>query len=261
MTSTSASTGADRRALDTPQGDGHPVVALALLIVTLTIAAGALALVVINRPVWTVWQWYFVVDLADAFVYGVVGYLLLSRVRHPVAGLVMLCSIGGGLAALSAQWTEFTFEHPSAPQLDFLQSMQNWAWIPGTLALILIVPWLVREGPLRTIGRVFVAIGAVTIVTMVLFRWTNPVPWPDGEPIMPLAIKSEDWIVRFDRIDRAYMATTVVLGLIAAGDVGLRWLTSARRDRRGLGWLTIGALLMTITFVPLALPPGWTDWM
>ena len=40
-----------------------------------------------SAGVWTVWQWYFVVDLADAFVYGVVGYLLLSRVRHPVAGL------------------------------------------------------------------------------------------------------------------------------------------------------------------------------
>ena len=37
---------------------------------------------------------------------------------------------------------------------------------------------------------------------------------------MPLAIKSEDWLARFDQIDRAYMGATVVLGLIAAGDVG-----------------------------------------
>ena len=149
MTSTPDSRTADRRTTDTPQGDGHPAVALALLVLTLTVAAAALVLVVINRPVWTVWQWYFVVDLADAFVYGVVGYLLLARVRHPVAGLVMLCAVGGAFAALSAQWTELTFQHPDVPQLDFLQSMQNWAWIPGTLALILIVPWLVREGPLR----------------------------------------------------------------------------------------------------------------
>lgn len=261
MTSTSESTSADRRAVDSPQGDGHPAVALALLILTLTVAVGALTLVVINRPVWTVWQWYFVVDLADAFVYGVVGYLLLSRVRHPVAGLVMLCATGGAFAALSAQWTELTFQHPSAPQLDFLQSMQNWAWIPGTLALILIVPWLVREGPLRLIGHVFVAISTVTIATMVIFRWTNPFPWPDGDPIMPLAIKSEDWIAHFDQIDRAYMGATVVLGLIAAGDVGVRWLTSNRQGRRGLGWLTIGAFLMTIAFLPLALPASWTDWM
>src|SRR6188474_428568 len=218
MTSTSDPQGADRRAVDTTQGDGHPAVALALLALTLAVAVGALTLVVINRPVWTVWQWYFVVDLADAFVYGVVGYLLLSRVQHPVAGMVMLCAIGGAFAALSAQWTELTFDHPSAPQLDFLQSMQNWAWVPGTLALILIVPWLVREGPLRPIGRLFVAVSTVVIVAMVIFRWTNPFPWPDGEPIMPLAIKSEDWISRFDDIDRSFMAITVALGLIAAAD-------------------------------------------
>ena len=261
MTSTLDSRTAERRATDAPQGDGHPAVALALLVLTLTVALGALALVVINRPVWTVWQWYFVVDLADAFVYGVVGYLLLARVRHPVAGLVMLCAVGGALAALSAQWTELTFDHPDVAQLDFLQSMQNWAWIPGTLALIMIVPWLVREGPLRMIGRAFVAISAVTIVTMVIFRWTNPFPWPDGDPIMPLAIKDADWIVRFEQIDRAYMAATVVLGLCAAGDVGTRWLTLTRDRRRGLGWLTIGTFLMTIAFLPLALPASWTDWM
>jgi signal transduction histidine kinase len=261
MTLTSDPQGADRRAVETPQGDGHPAVALALLALTLAVAVGALTLVVINRPVWTVWQWYFVVDLADAFVYGVVGYLLLSRVRHPVAWIVMLCAIGGAFAALSAQWTELTFDHPSAPQLDFLQSMQNWAWIPGTLGLILIVPWLVHDGPLRTIGRVFVAISTVTIATMVIFRWTNPFPWPDGDPIMPLAIESEDWIARFDEIDRAYMAVTVVLGLIAAAHVSLRWRRLDTERRRGLGWLAIGVFLMTIAFLPLALPASWTDWM
>jgi signal transduction histidine kinase len=261
MTSTSVSPGAERRAPDTSQGDGHPAVALTLLVFTLGVAVAALVLVVVNRPVWTVWQWYFVVDLADAFVYGVVGYLLLSRVRHPVAGMVMLCAIGGALAAVSAQWTELTFQHPSAPQLDFLQSMQNWAWIPGTLALILIVPWLVREGPLRPVGRLFVAVSTVVIVAMVIFRWTNPFPWPDGDPIMPLAIKSEDWIARFDDIDRAFMAAAVVLGMIAAADVAWRWRRTDSERRRGLGWLAIGASLMTIAFLPLALPVGWTDWM
>ena len=54
MTSTSDPQGADRRAVDTTQGDGHPAVALALLALTLAVAVGALTLVVINRPLWTV---------------------------------------------------------------------------------------------------------------------------------------------------------------------------------------------------------------
>ena len=96
---------------------------------------------------------------------------------------------------------------------------------------------------------------------MVIFRWTNPFPWPDGDPIMPLAIKSEDWIARFDDIDRAFMGAIVVLGLIAAADVARRWRRIDTSSRRGLGWLAIGASLMTIAFLPLALPTSWTDWM
>jgi signal transduction histidine kinase len=78
---------------------------------------------------------------------------------------------------------------------------------------------------------------------------------------MPLAIKSEDWIARFDDIDRAFMGATVVLGLIAAADVALRWRRLDNERRRGLGWLAIGGSLMTIAFLPLALPDTWTDWM
>src|SRR5262245_9537127 len=211
-----ATTSADRRAIEAPEGDGHPAVALGLLILTLAVAAAALVLVIVNRPEWHVWQWYFVVDLADAFVYGVVGYVLLSRVRHPVAGLVMLCAVGGAFAALSAQWTELVYDHPDAPSLPFLQSMQSWAWIPGTLALILIVPWVVREGPLRRVGRVFVILGGILIVTMVAFRWTDPFPWPDGDPVMPFAIKNLEWVEKLADIDQGYMAGIVVLGLIAA---------------------------------------------
>ena len=94
MPDQATTTSADQRPTDTPQGDGHPAVALTLLILTLAVAAAALTLVIVNRPEWHVYQWYFVVDLADAFVYGLVGYLLMSRVRHPVAGLVMLCAVG-----------------------------------------------------------------------------------------------------------------------------------------------------------------------
>ena len=63
------------------------------------VAVAALVLVVINRPEWHVWQLYFVVDLADAFVFGLVAYLLLSRARHPVAWLVAGCALGGAFAA------------------------------------------------------------------------------------------------------------------------------------------------------------------
>lgn len=250
-----------RRANETPQGDGHPAVALWLLALDLAVAALALTLVIVNRPEWHVWQLYFVVDLADALVFGVVGYVLLSRVRHPVAWLVMLCAIGGAFAAVGAQWTELAFQRPSVPRLAFVQSLQNWAWIPGTLALILIVPWLVRAGRPGRADGVFAIAGAVVSATMVVFRWTDPFPWPEGDPIMPLAITSASWLDKVPTINQAYAGAIVVLGLVAAADVTRRWRRSSDDGRGGLGWLAIGVLMMSVSFVPLALPESWTDWM
>jgi signal transduction histidine kinase len=259
---TTTTTGAAKRSITASrEGDGHPAVALALLLVTLAIAVAALVLVIINRPQWHVWQWYFVVDLADAFVFGTVGYLLLSRIRHPVAWVVVVCALGGALAAVGAQWTELTFKYPSAPRLPFVQSLQNWAWVPGTLALILVVPWLVRDGRPGPIARTMALIGVFVSVTLVLWRWTDPFPWPEGDPIMPLPIKDVDWLDTVLDIEQAYMGATVILGLIAAFAVARRWYAMPPEQRSGIGWLSIGALLMTISFVPLALPESWTDWM
>ena len=123
------------------------------------------------------------------------------------------------------------------------------------------MPWLVRDGRLGRIGQVFVVLGALVTVGMVIFRWTDPFPWPDGDPMMPLAIEDETWLERIPDIDRAFMATIVVLGLIAAASVAWRWYHSPVEQRRGLGWLAIGASLMTIAFLPLALPDSWTDWL
>src|SRR5690606_11357178 len=81
-------------------------------------------------------QWFFAVDAVDAVVYGAVAWLLLSRTHHPGAWILAVTSVGGGLAALGAQWTLLWYERPDLPQLRGLQLMQSVAWVPGTLALI-----------------------------------------------------------------------------------------------------------------------------
>lgn len=243
------------------EGGGHPAVALVLCALTGLVASAAAVLGVINRPAWHPGTWFYLVDLADAVVYGIVGYLLLSRTRRAVAWIVSLLALGGGCAALASQWTERTVRDPDAPALNLLQTMQNWAWVPGTLALFTVVPWLVREGPLRPTARTFVALGTVGSLGMLLIRWTDPYPWPDGESVLPFAIHNREWAAHADTVMQWWYAGVALLGMVAAAHVTVRWSRQPRDRRRGLGWLAIGTALLSITFTPLALPERWVDWL
>ena len=153
---------------DRVDGDGHPVVATVLLVVTYAIAAAAIGLYAAVQPPWHVGQWYFLVDLADAFVYGAVGWVLLTRIDRPVVWIVVVTALGGAVAAASSQWTQFQPDHPGLPALALFSSAQSWAWIPGTLGLILVAPWLVRRRPLDLVGRVGLAAGTAVTVGFVL---------------------------------------------------------------------------------------------
>ena len=244
------------------EGGGRPVLATAIVATTYAIAVVAIGLYLAVQPPWHVGQWYFLVDLADAVVYGAVGWLLLSRVSRAVVWIVMATALGGAVAAASSQWTQFQPEHPDLPTLALFASAQSWAWIPGTLALILVAPWLVRRRPLDLIGRVGLAAGTAVTVGFVLARWTDPYPWPDGPSVMPFAVQSDWWVEQLEWVDLAFMAAVVVVGLAAAVDVTRRWARLRTLDeRRGLGWLAIGGSVMTLAFLPLAFPAAWTDWM
>ncbi len=245
---------------DPVEHDGHPVVATVLLVATYAVAALAIGLYAAVQPPWHVGQWYFLVDLADAIVYGAVGWVLLTRVDRPVVWIVVVTALGGAVAAASSQWTQFQPDHPDLPTLALFSSAQSWAWIPGTLGMILVAPWLVRRRPLDVVGKIGIAAGTAVTVGFVLERWTDPYPWPDGPSVMPLAVESDWWVDQLDWIERCFMIAIVVVGLAAAADVARRWhRLDGLDERRGLGWLAVGGALMTLAFLPLALPAAWIE--
>ncbi|KGN35833.1 histidine kinase [Knoellia flava TL1] len=192
----------------------------------------AVALVVMARPALGEGVWFFVVDVAVACVYGTVSALIVSRRPHPVGWLLALAAIGGGVAALGFGYPALASQRPGLPGADLVQWLQSTAWVPGTLALFLVVPWLVRDHPLGR-ARWGVAAGGVVIVAF-------------------LAAQLLDARAPFTIL----LALAVVLGLVAAGAVEHRHRRGPVAERNGLGWLALGAALLALSFVPLLLPPG-----
>ena len=230
-----------------------------VLAVAWGLALAATVIMLFTEPAWDPGQWYGLVDTADAVVFGAVASLLLARGNHPVSWLVATCAIGGGLAAVGFQWTMVTAVHPDLPHLGLIQSTQNWAWLPGTYAMIILVPVLVRRVPLGRRDRAFLGLGATTILALTTMRLTDPFPWPEGATLAPFAVRSQWWSDLIDRSTPWQFALVCALAATAIVDLGHRWRRRAPHDRPGLGWLAVGAGLMASAFVPLALPPSWTE--
>ena len=234
------------------EGGGLPTAALVVLVTSLTIAGASVLLAWLNRSTLHREIWFYVVDLADAVIYGLVAHVLLQRVRHAVAWIVALTAIGGAVAALGMQWLTFQQAHPDLPQLPLLSSALSWAWVPGTLSLMVVVPWLVRDDRVPAIGRVAIPLGVAVTALLVFEQLTDPWPYPEGDPFSPFAIRSEAWGRFVVDSYPVLMTSVIVLGLLAAADTFRRWRTLPSSRRRGLGWLTIGTVLLSVSFIPIA---------
>ncbi|MFD6417192.1 sensor histidine kinase [Streptomyces sp. NPDC060194] len=231
----------------------HRVAACAVLAVSWGLAAAALVARVRVEVPWANAQWYVVVDAADAVVYGLVAAVVLRRRLHPVGWLVALTAVGGGAAGLAGA---LALRYPVDAVPPAWTLLQSVAWVPGTLALMLVIPYLVTDGHRpRPLGRALALTGGGLVIAGTLVtRLTDPWPWPGApETFSPFAIRDEGWARIVMPLNTWIMGAAVVLGLVAAAYAAHR----RRRDprARGLGWLAIGTALLTLTFVPLVLWP------
>jgi signal transduction histidine kinase len=241
----------------TSKGGGHPAIALGVLVTSLALVATSLVLAAIAKPAWGIDQWFWAVDTVDCLVFGFAGWLVLARTRHTVAWILAVTAIGGGLAACGAQWTLVVAEHPDLPVLKGVQLLQSTAWVPGTLALIVILPWLLRDR-LTPVGGLAVAAGTALTAWTLFVRVTDPFAGGGGSPISPVAIRSESWEGFIARSAAWENALLVALGLVAAAAVLVRRQRSTTSvDRLGLAWLSAAVGAMAISFLPLALPDPW----
>ncbi|WP_336921586.1 sensor histidine kinase [Aquipuribacter sp. SD81] len=182
---------------------------------------------------------FYAVDLAVAVVFGAVGAVVLWRVVHPVAVLMSLAAVGGALACLGYGYDALGREVGGLPAQDAVYRLFSTAWLPGTFAMFLVLPWLVREDgswPPDRAGRA--GLGAGLFVTSLVL----------GIQFLP---ETGAAFLAFS----ALTAVAVVLGLVAA------WACVRRRrdlppgQRTPYVWLALGTATVAVSFVPFAVPP------
>ncbi|MGW2396031.1 histidine kinase [Kitasatospora sp. NPDC001664] len=179
---------------------------------------------------WTSDRWYCVVDTTDALVYGLVAAVVLNRRANAAGWLVALTAVGGGTAAVTAGLAVRLGVHEPLPGWAVLQAT---AWVPGTLALATVVPYLVSaRRPVPPAVRAALAAGVAVTAALLAVRLANPGARL-AEPVL-----------------RGLMAAVLVLGLTAAGHAAYRRYRDP--SARGLGWLAIGTALISLAFLPLA---------
>jgi signal transduction histidine kinase len=186
-------------------------------------------------------DWLFVVtDAAMAAVYGTVAALLLARRRHVVIAFLLLAAVGGGLAALGGAWRQAVLVGglPASPVIESLFSV---AWVPGTLSLFLVVPWLVRR-----------------VADRVAWLWALPGLLITAAFLVVGQVIPEEAV----GVVIGLLALVVGWGLVSAAAVERRRRTAGPGESEGLAWLAVGTAVMSLSFVPLALPyglaPFWT---
>ena len=207
--------------------------ATAIAVAAWALAVLAVTLLVIGAPPLDQDLLFFLVDVTVACVYGTVAAVILARRWHPVPWLLGLAALGGGLAAVGYAYGAAQ-AHSTLPTSVVIESLTSTAWVPGTLALFLVVPWLVRDHPLGPEWVGLAAGATLTIVTSVAV-----VVRQGTVNVIPLY-----WCA-------------IVLGVATAGCVELRRRHGPSGEANGLGWLAVGTAILAVSFVPVLTTIAW----
>ncbi|MGN8246760.1 histidine kinase [Cellulomonas soli] len=207
---------------------GAPRAAAAVALVAWTLAVAAVVVRVAARVPFEGDLLFFVVDATAALVQGAVAAVVLARRAHPVGWLVAVMAVGCGASAVGGAWSAYRISHPLVPAAEPVAALYGWAWVPGTLALFLVVPWLVREGRLPPVARTGATAGGVLAAAMTAQQLLAP-----------------------QRDNTGLLAAAVVLGLLTAAATAWRHRHGSLEERPGLGLLALGTALMAASFIPL----------
>lgn len=191
---------------------------------------------------------YWVMDVVSAVVYGAVTLVLLPRTRHPVAWIVVAVALGCALSGATTQYVLLWQSGVDLPAVGAILPLSGWVWVPGTYASMAVLPFVVTEGTVPRWARLAVATAVLAIGLSVLLAAGYDYR---GVPANPLALTGDRWTSFATRLWLWPDRWCVLLAFAGVAHLAWRWRQEARERRRGLGWLIIGQLFLTIAFVPV----------
>ncbi|MDQ4052366.1 MAG: histidine kinase [Actinomycetota bacterium] len=195
---------------------------------------------------------YWLMDVVSAVLYGAAALLMLPRSRHPVVWILVAVAIGCGIACLVTQLVLLSgpdWRHDQG--LFSLYLLSFAAWMPGNYGMLAVMPWLVTPRgatpAVRAATWVGVAVVAVCVISLVTDDRANAgastgVTW-------------EPWRLAVDALGRWPDRACVALGGLGTVRLVLMWWRLRSTEATGYGWLALGHLLVTVTFIPLLLTP------
>ncbi|MBO4206405.1 sensor histidine kinase [Micromonospora echinofusca] len=235
-------------------GRGRRVVARAVPMLSGILSVAAMTCWFLALPPMTTDQLYSLVDLMDGIIYGGVAWVVLSRRAHPAGWVAAAVAVGGSLSAFSRQWELLAAQHPQLWAPAVLTGAHGWAWVPGLYALMVLLPWLLPDRPLGWFSRTALAVGTAYLVVNQWMVFTLPAPYG----LFPL--DDPAWRTVHRALFPVVGPLLVPLGLVAAAGAAWRWRTGPPRQRHGMGWLTVGSVLLCVAFL-MTSPPDWAAFL
>jgi two-component system NarL family sensor kinase len=190
---------------------------------------------------------YFVVDVVQAVVFPLVALVLVtSRPRHPAGWLLMLVGAAHAAAIGAEGW--YLVSLPGSTAALWTES---WVWFVGFGVLVALVPLVVADGVpggrRRLLWRAALTLTAATTVGLALVARLNT--GPHTSVANPIALPGADAAVA------VLIVVWGVSGLLALGDLVLRWWRAEEDERRRLmpvlaAYVLVGLGLVVASFLP-----------
>jgi hypothetical protein len=184
---------------------------------------------------------------------ALIGALIASRIPENKLGWVLLALVGfSATGYLSSQYSiQALLEDPgSLPRGEIAAWVSGWAWIPGTVLLITMVPLLFPDGRLPSPRWRWVARAVVVLMgCMVLTASFMPGPvqeFEDRQIPNPLGI---DGAGSFEALFGVAFPVMAVLAILSTSSLFFRYRRAGTVQRQQLKYFAYAAFLTAMTVV------------
>lgn len=202
---------------------------------------------------------FWLMQVAVALGYGLLALVLgddrgTAALRGTVAGI----GLGAAVSLLAGEWST------AAPNATWVVWFGSWAWAPGYLAIVALLPQLLPDGTvLSSRWRPAAWYGLFAVVTAGL-TWAL---WPYEDQDFPESYQGMTNPVGLNLMSDPVLTAVVDVVLVtavlfAAASVVVRWRRARGADRQQLKWVLLGVLAMLVLVVMgrlLPMPMG--EWL